>query len=402
MRILLAHKFFKLTGGAEVFFFETGRVLKKYGHDVAYFSTSDKDNIEYEYSEYFVSPPKINDGSLLKRSFGIGKMIYSKNAKNKFSSLIDKFNPDLIHVFAIHVHLSPSILEAAKEAGIPVVMSCNDYKHICPNYKLYDGSALCESCNGGKFYNAVLKRCCKGSLVYSVASAVEAYAHEYLKVYDRLVARFLFASEFMLNKTKEFWPNKQVNYGILKNPFDTTQYEPEYDGDFAFYFGRIIDEKGVNLIVAAAKQVNIPIKIIGDGPDMAKLQAEVIQHKLKHVEFLGEMWGKELNELLYAARFVIVPSIWHENFPYVIFQAFAAGKPVLGSNRGGIPELVGQDRGILFEPTDVEELASAMMKLWNDVERCQQMGKAAREYIVNEFSDDTFYKSLITNYQAVM
>ncbi len=402
MKIILAHKFFKYTGGSEVFFFETGRVLKENGHQVAYFSTTAQDNISCDYSEYFVDPPDYSSGGLIKRLLAIRQIIYSKQAKNKFAALIRDFKPDLIHAFAIHVHLTPSILEAAKEAGVPVVMTCNDYKHICPNYKIFDGVHNCEACKGGLFYNAVLKGCCKDSLVFSVASTIEAYVHEHKKVYDRLVDRYLFASKFMLNKTKEFWVDKSIQYGVLKNPFDTSQYQPEYQGSYALYFGRIINEKGVDRIVDAAKKVSMPIKIIGDGPDLSKLQLEVSKHALSHVEFLGPVWGEDLDQILYGARFVIVPSLWHENCPYVIFQAFAAGKPVIGSLRGGIPELIGEERGLLFDPDSVEELAVCMDRLWNDADECRRMGFLAHEYVEREFSDDAFYESIMSNYRAVM
>ncbi|MFK5951349.1 MAG: glycosyltransferase [Methylococcales bacterium] len=402
MKIILAHKFFKYTGGAEVFFLETGRVLKENGHEVAYFSTTAQDNIDSEYSNYFVTPPDYNNGGLIKRTLAIGNIIYSNKAKENFAALIRDFKPDIIHAFAIHVHLTPSILEAAKEAGVPVVMSCNDYKHICPNYKIFDGTHICEACKGGRFYNAVFKKCCKDSLVFSTASAIEAYVHERKKVYDKLVDRYLFASEFMLNKTKEFWAKKTIDYGVMKNPFNASQYHPVYQGDYALYFGRIISEKGVDRIIEAAKKTSIPIKIIGDGPDLHRLQQEVSKHGLSHVDFLGAMWGEELNQILYGARFVIVPSLWHENFPYVIFQAFSAGKPVIGSQRGGIPELVSEERGLLFDPDNVKELVACMDQLWNDTDQCKRMGQLARQYVETEFSDDVFYDSIMSNYKAVI
>src|SRR5690606_32734754 len=143
-----------------------------------------------------VPGPSYLEAGLLRRIAGSRDMFFSARNKDSMLRAIDAFKPDLLHAFAIHVHLSPSILAAAKERGVPVVMSCNDYKHICPNYKLYDGRDVCEACKGHRFYNAVLKRCCKGSLVFSTASAIEAYVHEHLKVYDRLVNRYLFASTF--------------------------------------------------------------------------------------------------------------------------------------------------------------------------------------------------------------
>ena len=402
MKVLLTHKFHSLTGGAEVFYFEVARVLKDNGHEIAFFSTESEENIDTGDVVHFVPAPEYNSGSIIKKFSGLNSIFYSKNNARKFEKVLLSFKPDVIHAFAIHVHLTPSILEVAKKHHIPVVMSCNDYKHICPNYKIFDGKKNCEACKGGKFYNAAIKRCCKGSLAFSVASSIEAYIHEHKNVYERFVDKYLFASEFMLSKTKEFWVNKKVNYGVLKNPFKPFEYEPIYSGEFALYFGRIIDEKGVDRIVSAARKARFPIKIVGDGPDLEKLRSLAEQQGLGHIEFLGPLWGKALNKVLAKAKFVVVPSLWHENFPYVIFQAFASGKPVIGSQRGGIPELVGSDRGLLFDPDNVDELAGNMLTLWNNDDLCTSLGKNARQYIVTEFNDAKFYKDIMENYRSVI
>lgn len=402
MKILLAHKFHSLTGGAEVFYFEVARVLKQNGHEVAFFSTASESNIKTGDREVFVQAPNYNSKNLIKKTTALLDIFYSQDKMLEFEKIILDFKPDIIHVFAVHVHLTPSILEAAKKHNIPVVMSCNDYKHICPSYKIYDGNSNCELCKGGKFYNAAFKKCCKGSLAFSLASTIEAYVHEHKRVYDRLVDKYLFASEFMLEKTKEFWPNKQVSYGKLKNPFKPFDYEPQFTGDYGLYFGRIIDEKGVDRIVDAARNIDVPIKIIGDGPDLSKLKSIVSDEDIRNIEFLGPMWGSELTAVLQQAKFVIVPSLWHENFPYVIFQAFASGKPVIGSKRGGIPELIQSDKGILFEPDNIHELETAILKLWGDSALCESMGRNARNYIVEEFNDERFYQDIMENYRSVL
>lgn len=400
MKVLLVHKFHKLTGGAEVFYFEVARVLKSEGHQVAFFSTEDEKNLDTGDIAHFVPAPNYSSGSALARLKSIPDMFYSSEKAKKFAQLLDQFKPDIVHVFAIHVHLTPAILEPAKKRKIPVVMSCNDYKHICPNYKIFDGNKNCEACKGGRFYNAAIKRCCKGSLVFSIASGIEAYIHEHKKVYDRLVDRYLFASQFMLNKTKEFWHKKNVAYGVLRNPFSPEQYTPSYQGNYALYFGRVIDEKGVDRIISAAKLTKVPVKIVGDGPQLEKLKEEASD--LEHVEFLGPMWGDDLTKVLSAARFVVVPSLWHENFPYVIFQAFACGKPVLGSLRGGIPELIGTERGYLFEPDSIDDLVTKMNKLWEQPELCSQIGQRARQYVTQEFNDQKFYEQIMDNYRSVL
>jgi glycosyltransferase involved in cell wall biosynthesis len=402
MKVLLTHKFHRLTGGAEVFYFDVARVLKKYGHQVGYFSTSHEDNVVTGDFERFVPPPRYESGGLMVRIAGSRDIFYSSSNRDAMLKAIDDFQPDVLHAFAVHVHLTPSIFEAAKMRGVPVIVSCNDYKHICPNYKLYHSGHHCEDCKGGRFYNAVKNKCSKDSLIFSTASAIEAYTHEYFNVYERYVDRFLFASEYMLNKTKEFWADKDIDYGILKNPFDASAYSAFYRGDYAFYFGRIVDEKGVDRILDAARRFKLPIKIVGDGPELGELKLRAESEGLSHVEFLGPMWGDDLVKLLEGCRFVVVPSLWNENFPYVIFQAFAAGKPVIGSLRGGIPELVGDERGLLFDPDNVEELADCMKRLWEGEDECKRMGMKAHEYVVREFSNDVFYDSLMSNYKEVL
>ncbi|WP_201443354.1 glycosyltransferase family 4 protein [Marinobacter nitratireducens] len=398
----MVHKFHRLTGGAEVFYFEVARVLKKNGHKVAFFSTENEENIDTGDTAFSVKAPGYSNGNIFSKVWNSRDIFYSSLKKKRMKEAIEEFKPDIVHAFAIHVHLTPSVLEAAKEAGVPVVMSCNDYKHICPNYKLYDGWSICEDCKGGHFYNAILKRCSKNSLIFSTASAVEAYIHESKNVYDDLVDKYLFASEFMLEKTKEFWASKSVNYGILRNPFDCSKQEPVYGGGFALYFGRIVDEKGVDRIVQSAKNIDFPIKIVGDGPELAQLKSVVETESITNVEFLGALWGDDLDKILSCAAFVIVPSLWHENFPYVIFQSFAAGKPVIGSRRGGIPELIGADRGLIFDPDSVSELSNAIRWMSENPDQAIEMGRKGRHFVENEFNDDNFYREIMSNYRSVL
>ena len=168
------------------------------------------------------------------------------------------------------------------------------------------------------------------------------------------------------------------------------------------YFGRIISEKGVDKIVEAAKSTDVLIKIVGDGPDLEALKSLCASENISNIEFLGAKWGDELKSVLLNAKFVIIPSLWHENFPYVIFQSFASGKPVIGSDRGGIPELIGDDKGIIFDPDNVPELVRAMNQLWLDDDKCSEIGQLARTYIEENFTDEVFYKKIIENYESVI
>jgi len=404
MKILLTHKFFKYIGGAEVFFFEVGRVLEENGHEVAYFSTSDKDNIPTKYSEYFINSPKFKEGNVFQKTKAFMKIPYNFEAKKKFSKLIDDFKPDLIHIFNVATQISPSILDVAHKKCIPIVFSCNDYKHICPNYKLYHHGKICEECNGGKFYNCIKNKCAHDSLLFSTASTIESYIHNYLNIYKKNIDLFLFASDFMAHKTEEFWGGS-FKWGKLMNPFKISG-EPILDnkGEYGLYFGRLIDEKGVDILIESLKlNKDIPFKIVGDGPDLDKLKQLAQDNNLNNIEFTGAVWGKQLDLILRDCKFVVVPSIWHENFPYVILQAFAAGKPVIGSNRGGIPELVvDNERGAIYDANNPVELSEKLKLFYDDDELCLKFGKNARQFVVDNFNDTVFYEQLMINYTKVL
>jgi len=393
-----------MTGGAEVFFHEVGRVLSAQGHQVAYFCAQDA-KAESAWKEYFPLVASYNQGGLIGKAMSFPKIVYNRDAKQAMARMIADFKPDIVHVFAIYVQLTPSILDAAREAGVPVVMSCNDYKHICPNYKLYHHGKICEECKGGKFYRAIVNRCSHDSLTYSVASSLEAYSHNLLDIYRKNVHTFLFASEFMAHKTEEFWGKGNFRWDILRNPYEAQAHQaPKELGDYALYFGRIIDEKGLNVLLdAAAIARDVPLVVVGDGPDLEKLKQQTSAQGLSNVQFLGAKWGDELDQILKACRYVVVPSLWHENFPYVILQSFAMGKPVIGSNRGGITELVAHgERGLVYEATDPKALAAAMTRLMRNDELIRTMSAQVKSYADEEFNDERFYANLKRIYEGVL
>jgi len=402
MRVILAHNSLIPIGGAEVFYLETGRVLEEHGHDVAYFSPLDK-GIESPWSEYFPAAFNHENANSLSGLLSLKDLIYSSDAKEKFKKLIKEFKPDIVHCFSIYVRLTPSILDAAREMNVPIVMSCNDYKHICPNYKLFQGGNICTKCKGGKFYNAVKYKCAKNSFKYSFASALEAYVHDFIDVYKKNVDVFLFASEFMATMTKDFWGDKNFSWKILSNPFDSTKYSvSESEGNYVLYFGRLIDEKGVDILIKSFEKLpHVNLKIVGTGPDEDNLKQ--LAAKMPHIEFLGPKWDDELEPLIDNARFVVVPSVWHENFPYVILQSFAKGKAVIGTDRGGIPELI-QDGtyGLIYEADNYSQLSDKVSLLWRNKELSRRMGIAAKKRVDKQFNDQQFYENVHRIYSNVI
>ena len=404
MRVLLVHKFFRMVGGAEVFFSETGRLLRESGHEVAYLSTQHPENERSDFDRYFVKAHDYASARPLERARAVAAAMYSWEAKRATVRLIDEFRPDVVHLFNIFTQLSTSVVDACNHARVPVVLSCMDYKHICPNYKLYHHSRLCDECRRGHFHRALWNRCCHDSLAFSAASMLEAYSERFRGPLARKVDLFLFASEFMAETTARFWGDGTFKWRMVRNPFVPCLSSQQVDGDYVLYFGRLVEEKGVDqLLNAAALLPGIKVRIVGDGPDENALRAHAASAGLSNVEFCGPLWGKAMEGMLAGARMVVVPSLWHENSPYAILQAFAAGKPVVGTDRGGIPEMIDHGtRGLVYAAESPAMLADAVTRLWSDPALCRRMGHAAQEYVRGEYGVDNFLKSLMAAYATVL
>jgi len=405
LRILLAHNQYAITGGADVFYHDVGRLLAANGDQVAFFSCADSESADSEWGSYFPSAARYDQGNLVIRIARFPQMIYSRSAKHNFDALLRDFKPDIVHAFAIYTKLTPSILDAAAHRGVPVVMTCNDYKLICPNYSLYHHGKVCEECKGGHFYNAVKNKCGHDSLIFSAGMAAESYAHDLSGIYRKRVDTFLFESEFIARKHEEFWGVGTFRWRLMLKPFNSGAYTASTEADdYCLYVGRLHDSKGVHILLEALRnRPEVRLLVIGDGPERANLETIKQRLNLQHVEFLGWQSRAKVGEYLERCRFVVVPSIWYENFPYVITEAFARGKPVIGSNRGGIPELVHQGEfGFVYDADSPDELRACIDRLWTDTGLSIRMGTAAKQWCDRRFTDEACYEGLQQVYADVI
>ena len=407
MKVLLVHKFWRKVGGAEVYFQDVARILRNHGHQVKIF-TSDfnaegsRDVYKRDENVVFGNSVDYLKGNFIDRVKNITEVIYSKKNKEQFRQLLREYKPDIVHVFAIYVTITPSILDACREEGVPVVMSCNDYKHICPNYRLFHHGKICEDCKGGKFYKAVLNNCCKHSIAVSIISTIEAYTHANMNIWKKNISAFLFESKFMMQKTEEFWGKGTANLEFLGKPFNASQYKISHDdAGYILFLGRLSDEKGVDILISAMKSVpGAFLKIVGSGNYREVLENIVAKENIPNIEFLGPKYGDELEALFNGCRFLVVPSLWHENFPYVMMEAFARGKAVLGSDKGGIPEyIIPGETGYVFNSHDSTELAEYIEDLWSNPDKARVMGAKAKELADKQFNDEAFYSRLSAIYE---
>ena len=128
---------------------------------------------------------------------------------------------------------------------------------------------------------------------------------------------------------------------------------------YVAYVGRLSHEKGVDTLLQVARETpSITLKLAGNGPLRLSLTAQY--GSLPNVEFVGQLEAAQVANFVSRAACMVVPSEWYENNPLTIIEAQCAGTPVVGSNMGGIPELVAPGNGIIFEAGDRTALTEAL------------------------------------------
>jgi len=321
--------------------------------------------------------------------------------KFRFCSLLDQEKPALVHGHNIYSGLTYSIVDAAKSRSVPFVLTLHDLKLACPSYLMLNRGEICERCGTGNFWNCAVQRCHKESLSASLVITAEAYFNKLLGKYN-WISRFICPSKFLLKKMAVAGiPHEKLIY--LNNALNPATYEVNFDNSgYALFAGRLSKEKGVLTLLKAFKDLTIPLRIVGTGPVEETCREFVSVNGMNHVSFEGYCHGDKLKNLFQEAAFLVVPSEWHENAPMSILEAFAYGKPVIGSNLGGIPEQVVHDEtGLLFQPGNAEALADAVMELADDPLKVESMGRAARQRIETVFSAECHTKKLLEIYHDV-
>lgn len=415
LSILHINNFHYLRGGSEAVYFGTADILEEHGNKSIFFSMSHPENLPCETSNYFVPYVDLcsNDNkSIITWCNTAGRILYFFEAKRRLSALLDKYHIDIAHLHNIYHELSPSVIDVLKERKIPMVMTLHDYKMVCTSYSMLAEGKPCEACSQGRYYHAIRKRCVKGAFAMSMLATLEAYLHNsILNIYDK-VDIFISPSLFLKNKLEEMGFKKEIIY--LPNFIDMKRFEkiredknPPQETSVV-YFGRLSPEKGLWTLLEAAKRLKIEkneleIKIVGDGIMRGILEEKVKTEGINNVKFLGYIKGEALYKEINRSIAVVLPSECYENNPVSVLEAFALGKPVIGSRIGGIPELVIDGvSGYTFEPNNAEDLKSKILFLMKNKNVLHNMSKNTRELLEKNFNEEVYCKGLMSIYENVL
>ena len=404
MKILQLNKYFYQKGGAETVFFNTISTLENRGHQVIPFALKNKKNKFSEYESYFVDYPELSESNIWTKITNIPSFIYNRQAAKQLERLILDKKPDIAHIHLLFNSLSVSILPVLQKYRIPTVMTVHDYRLICPAYTLTNGKGkICELCKDRHFIHCTLNRCSNGNLTNSMLLSLENSFRSCFYEPLNYIDKFIFVSKFAQKKHIEFNPGYASKAVQLYNftPDIPTRINKKVNHRYLLYFGRLSNEKGINSLLEAIRDIpEIDLKIIGRGP----LSKEIGNNYPKNVSFLGFKEGQELKEYVKNALFTIVPSEWYENNPLSIIESLSLGTPVIGSNIGGIPELIQDEKtGFTFTMGSPADLTKTIRKaIAIPEEKLYEMSIACNKFAQQHFSADKHFNYLISIYQSIL
>lgn len=389
MRILVAHKAWRPIGGVEDHMFQVVRLLERRGHEVIPFSTAHEANLPTPYDRYFPDDVDFRGGSVAGRAHAAGRALVGWAATRRLEALLDAEPIDAAYVLHVYHQLGTTVLPLLRRRGVPILLSLHDYKLGCPSYRLFDERTgrICTQCLDrahAYLWAPAARRCWGGSALGGLALSAEAAT-------TRLTRAYRCADIVLV-------VNELLRHGVIRAGVDPSRIRmlphpvalpgtppPREPGQWALYVGRLVPEKGVDVLVRAAAGSGVPVRVVGDGRSAGDLRA--LRDRLgAPVTFVGALGRAGVEGEMRRAAMLVVPSVWHEIWGLVINEAIANRLPVVASAVGAIPGILGQGRGVLVPPGDAEALGGAMARLLVDPRQGEQAAERAWDFAAAELT----------------
>jgi len=385
MKVAIIHNTYQQPGGEDVVVAEEKRMLENHGHNVVSYQRS---NSELELMSKYQLLLQAKD------------VVYSQDSKREIQNLFRKEKPDVAHFHNTFVMISPSAYEACKEEGVPVVQTLHNFRLLCPGGFFHRDGGVCEECLGGNLWNGIRHGCYRNSQSMTSIVALMLKFHQFRGTWSKSVDGYIALSEFARSKFVEGGlPAEKIH--VKPNFLDVDPCAKTTPGEFALFVGRLVPEKGVDVLLSAWKQLKggPPLLIIGDGPLKNSLEAQIKSEDILNIQILPWMPRKRVLDAIKKAAVLIVPSTWYEGFPMTVVEAFACGTPVICSRLGSLQEIVVDGHnGLHFAAGDPTELANKVRFLFANCEKTVEMGLAARRQFDELYTEEKNYVQLMDIY----
>ncbi len=190
--------------------------------------------------------------------------------------------------------------------------------------------------------------------------------------------------------------------------FFTPETRPRSSGFVIGYVGRLVPEKGIDTLIRAAATLNGAwrVEIIGQGPERAALERLARSLNIAdRVAFSGQVASTRMPAFLRGLDVLVIPSRtrpnWKEQFGRVIVEAMSCAVPVVGSDSGAIPGVIGEG-GLIFPEGDSAALADHLRALMRDEALRHSLGEAGRAQVINCYTIDQVAAQTAQVYRAMI
>jgi glycosyltransferase involved in cell wall biosynthesis len=371
VRILMLHNRYRAPGGEERAVANLVEMLSRHGHAVRLLERSSAE---------------------LGRLGAAVAMTGGGVAPDAVGRAVSEFSADVVHAHNVHPLFGWRALRAAAQAGAGVVLHLHNFRLFCAIGIAFRDGTPCFSCGARNTLPGLVHRC-RGAV-----SEAGVYAAGLSLQQPRLLT---YADRFVT--VSDFTARKLVEHGL---PADRTDVLPNFtpsaavaersqapSGAYALAAGRLVPEKGFDTAIAAARAAAVPLVVAGDGPDRARLQALGTG---ADVRLIGHVEPAHMAQLRRGAAFCLIPSRCDEACPYAAIEALSDGLPVIGSSRGGLPELLAHQ--LVLDADDAGAWADATARLWRDPAARSKLGANALQTARGLLSEERYHDELMQVY----
>lgn len=389
LTVFFINDYCDIQGGAEEILHTEAKLLESAGHNVTTVGFRRPDGNREQVTDHVLTESTNRVRRIAE------KIVVQPGIYRGLRRLLASTGPDVIHIHK-NVNYPTTVLLACR--GYPVVKTHHDFTNVCPSgWAVYQDTH--EVCPGGPGPKCVRHNCKSGTEMMAYHGPRHATR---LPLQRTVIDRHIAPSRVLTEYLKRFDLPAQTVPNPRSQKFDL---DPSFGAgeDYFAYVGTHAEKKGVQNLVRAAEWAaeernrTVRHRIAGDGLLTDRLATQIKEAGLDdQISLEGFLSETELCSLIKNARAVIVPSLWMENFPTVISEVFSLGRPVIGSDRGGIPEMLDFGRrGIVYSATNAEELGDAMLELLDDPERATELGRAGYDYAASELAPERHRERLV-------
>lgn len=375
MRVLLAHNAYQQRGGEDAVVEAEAGLLRSHGHDVL---------------DYCRHNDELAATGRLQAAVGT---LWSRRTVREVGALLRSTSPDVVHVHNTFPLISPSLYWAAADCGVPVVQTLHNFRLLCPQAMLLRDGLVCESCVGRLPLPGVVHGCYRGSRAQTGVLAGMLMLHRGLGTWTNKVHRYIALNGFCRDKfIQGGLPADRI---AVKPNFVDLPAPPEGPRSGLLYVGRLSHEKGIDALARAAAALPPgSLRVAGSGPAATALQG------FPAVVMLGALNSAQVAQEMARALALVMPSLWYENFPRTLVEAYACGLPVLASRLGALCDLVHDGvTGLHVTAGDAVDLAVRMQWALANPLAMAQMGAAARTLYERDYTAAINHTQLIRIYQ---